>query len=219
MNDLLSNISEKPIGYYDGTRDDMLKYIPEGVKKSLDLGCGTGGFSSLLREKLNIETWAIEINEKAAEKAASKLDKVIFGDATESLTKIPDNYFDCIILFDIIEHLNDPYTMLNSIKTKLSDTGVVVASIPNIRYYRTFIQLVIHGNWDYKDQGVLDRTHLRFFTKKSIVKMFNSLNYSIIKMEGIHPTSSKNFRILNAILLNFIADVKFKHFVIVAQPR
>lgn len=219
MNEHIPNTSEKPAGYYDGTRDDMLEYIPEGTKKSLEFGCGTGGFSSLLKQKLNVETWAIEINEKAAGEAASKLDNVIIGDAIESLTKVPDNYFDCIILFDIIEHLIDPYTLLRSLKTKLSDTGVVAASIPNIRYYRAFMQLVIHGNWDYKDQGILDRTHLRFFTKKSIVKMFDSLDYNIIKMEGIHPTSSMNYKILNAILLNSIADVKFKHFVVIAQPR
>ena len=141
--------------------------------------------------------------------------KVIVGDATESLDEIPENYFDCVILFDVLEHLNDPFSLLDALKTKLTDVGVIIASIPNIRYYRTFFELVVHGNWDYKDQGILDRTHLRFFTYKSMVKMFNSLNYKILQMEGIHPTSSRTYKILNAILLNSLADVRYKHFVIV----
>ena len=99
------NSHSKPPGYYDGRRKDMLKYIPQGIKTSLEIGCGSGWFSSLVKQQLNAETWAIEINEEAARKAAQKLDNVIVGDATESLDKIPDGRFDCVILFDVLEHL------------------------------------------------------------------------------------------------------------------
>jgi hypothetical protein len=114
--------------------------------------------------------------------------------------------------------LIDPYYLLRELKTKLTDHGLIVASIPNIRYYSMLKQLVVYGNWDYKDQGILDRTHLRFFTYKSIIKMFVQLNYTILQMEGIHPTPSRTYKILNLLLLNFISDVKYKHFVIVAGP-
>lgn len=213
------DLNSKPPGYYEGPREDMLKYIPQNTKTSLEIGCGAGEFSALLKQRFNTETWAVEINEEVARKAAKKLDKVIPGDAAESLDKIPDSHFDCIILFDVLEHLNDPESLLSALKAKLTANGVVVASIPNIRYYRVFMQLVLHGNWDYKDQGILDRTHLRFYTQKSIVKMFDRLNYEILRMEGIHPTSSRTFKILNVILFNSIADVKYKHFTVVARPR
>lgn len=219
MSGPVSDTSNKPIGYYDGHREDMLRYIPQGIKTSLDFGCGSGGFSTLVKETFGAETWAVEINEEAAQKAAKKLDKVIIGDAIESLNEIPNHYFDCIILFDVLEHLCDPLSLLCALKTKLSNDGVIVASIPNIRYYRAFIQLVVHGNWDYKDHGILDRTHLRFFTYKSIVKMFNALGYEILQMEGLHPTSSRNFKILNMLLLNSISDVRYKHFAVVVKPR
>jgi 2-polyprenyl-3-methyl-5-hydroxy-6-metoxy-1,4-benzoquinol methylase len=140
------------------------------------------------------------------------------SDAAKSLDDIPNNYFDCIILFDILEHLIDPYTLLHALKNKLSSKGVIIASIPNIRYYRTFVDLVIHGNWDYKEHGILDKTHLRFFTYKSIVKMLNSLDFQILVLEGIHPTSSRTFKILNILLLNSLADIKYKHFAIVIKP-
>jgi methionine biosynthesis protein MetW len=215
----MNDLNSKPPGYYDGPRKDMLKYIPQDTKTSLEIGCGSGEFSSLLKQQFNAETWAIEINEEVARKAATKLDNVVIGDATESLNKMPDSRFDCVILFDVLEHMNDPESLLSALKTKLTVNGVVIASIPNIRYYRIFMQLVIHGNWDYKNQGVLDRTHLRFYTYKSIVKMFDKLGFEILRMEGIHPTSSRTYKILNIILLNSIADLRYKQFTVVARPR
>jgi len=215
----LTNLSNKPTGYYESHREDMLKYIPQGTKTTIEFGCGYGGFSVLLKEKFGAESWAVEIKRAAAEEASKKLDRVINADANESLNDIPENYFDCIILFDILEHLVDPYSLLCALKTKLTHTGVIIASIPNIRYYRAFVDFVIHGNWDYKDQGILDKTHLRFFTYKSIVKMFDQLDCEILKLEGIHPTSSRTFKLLNMILLNSLSDVKYKHFVTVVRPK
>ena len=215
----MNNAHNKPSGYFSSDREDMLKYIPQDIKTSLEFGCGYGGFSALLKNRFYTESWAVEINEQAACEAVKKLDKVINSDAIESLDEIPEYYFDCIILFDILEHLTDPYSLLLALKTKLTDKGVIIASIPNIRYYRTLSQLVIHGNWDYKDHGILDKTHLRFFTYKSIVKMLNRLDYKILKMEGIHPTSSRTFKILNVITLNYFSDIMYKHFAIVVRPR
>jgi 2-polyprenyl-3-methyl-5-hydroxy-6-metoxy-1,4-benzoquinol methylase len=213
------DLLDKPSGYYQSNREDMLKYVLPSTKTSLEFGCGYGGFSALVKDKFDAETWAVEINEEAAHEAEKKLDKVINSDANESLENIPEHYFDCIILFDILEHLQNPSALLSALKNKLSDKGVIIASIPNIRYYRTFVDLVIHGNWDYKDHGILDRTHLRFFTYKSIVKMLNLLNFEILVLEGIHPTSSRTYKLLNLILLNSISDIRYKHFAMVVKPK
>ena len=215
----LGDLSNKPTGYFEGNRDDMLKYIPRDIKTSLEFGCGTGGFSALLKERFDAETWAVEIERKAAQEAEKKLNRVINADASAALEKIPDNYFDCIIFFDILEHLVDPYSLLCAVKTKLTRNGVIVASIPNIRYYRTFVDFVLHGNWDYKDQGILDKTHLRFFTRKSLLKMFDNLEFNVQTFEGIHPTHSRTFRLLNMILLNSLSDVRYKHFAAVIRPK
>lgn len=219
MSVVLDNLSNKPTGYYESNREDMLKYIPQGIKTSLEFGCGFGRFSALVKERFGAEAWAVEIDKKSAKAASEKLDKVINSDAHEAIDKLPDNYFDCVILFDILEHLVDPYLLLISVKKKLTENGVVVTSIPNIRYYRTLVSLVIPGDWDYKGHGILDKTHLRFFTYKSIVKMFNELGFEILLIEGIHPTSSRNFRLLNMLLLNSLSDIKYKHFAAVAKPK
>jgi 2-polyprenyl-3-methyl-5-hydroxy-6-metoxy-1,4-benzoquinol methylase len=197
----------------------MLRYVPPETRTSLEFGCGTGEFSALVKRTFGAETWAVEINADAARRAAKRLDKLINRDAAESLDEIPQGYFDCIILFDVLEHMVDPAFLLGALKAKLTARGVIVASIPNIRYYRTLADLVVHGNWDYKEHGILDRTHLRFFTKKSIIKMFSLLGFRIELLEGIHPTSSRTFRILNMILLNRLADVRYKHFAVVARAQ
>jgi len=215
----ITNLTNKPNGYYSNVRKDMLKYIPRDVRRTLEFGCGDGGFSELIKDKFGTETWAVEIDEKSAKAASEKLDKVINSDAREAIGKLPDNYFDCIIFFDVLEHLVDPYSLLCVLKTKLTKEGVIVASIPNIRYYRSFVKLVIHGDWDYKDHGILDKTHLRFFTYKSIVKLFNELAFEILEIEGIHPTSSRTFKLLNMLLLGAIGDIRYKHFAVVAKPK
>jgi 2-polyprenyl-3-methyl-5-hydroxy-6-metoxy-1,4-benzoquinol methylase len=191
-----TNLFCKSKRYYQSTREDMLKFIPTGVKKTLEFGCGEGGFSVLLKDRLNAETWAVEINEECALKAAKRLYKVINDDAYKALCKLPEKYFDCIICFDFLEHLVDPYSLLTLLKTNLAKDGVIITSIPNIRYYRVFTNFVLHGNWGYKDQGVMDKTHLRFFTYKSIIKMFEQLEFEILLIKGIHPTSSRTCKVL-----------------------
>jgi 2-polyprenyl-3-methyl-5-hydroxy-6-metoxy-1,4-benzoquinol methylase len=215
----LTNMDAKPDGYYRATRDKMLKYVPKDVKTTLEFGCGFGGFSALLKKDLGVEAWAVEIDKEAAAEAAKKLDKVINADAHESLCKIPDDYFDCVIFLDTLEHLVDPYSLLAALKKKLTGRGVVVTSIPNVRYYRNYVDFAIKGNWDYKDAGTLDKAHLRFFTYNSILKTFDHLGFEVLLIEGIHATRNKKLRFLNILLFNALEDLKYLHFVTVTRPR
>lgn len=196
----------------------MLRYIPSNIEKTLKFGCGNGNFSSLIKEKYSSETWAVEIDKKAADTTAAKLDKIICDDAQDALGRLPNGYFDCVFFFDILEHLVNPYVMLEDIKSKLTIDGIVIASIPNMRYYRVFSDYVFKGNWDYKEHGVIDKTHLRFFTYKSIRKLFKNAGFELLTIEGIHSISSRTYRVLNLLLLNSLWDVQFKHFVVVAKP-
>jgi len=214
-----TNLSSKSESYYQSIREDMLQFVPVGVRRTLEFGCGEGNFSALLKDRLNAETWAVEINEKCAQKAATKLHKVINDDAFNCLAGLPDGYFDCIICFDFLEHLVDPYSLLASLRDKLVKGGVVISSIPNIRYYSVFRDFVLHGNWDYKSQGIMDKTHLRFFTYKSITRMFEGLDYEILLTQGIHPTSSRTCKLLQLFTFGMFSDIRYKHFVSVARPK
>lgn len=207
---------DKTKEYYAGNRADIMSFVPTTIKKTLEFGCGQGNFSALIKKHFSVEAWAVELHEESAKLASQKLDRVLCMDAMKAIDELPDRYFDCIFFLDILEHLADPYTLLEKCRDKLSDQGVVIASIPNIRYYSTFRNYVFHGSWEYKQQGIMDIGHLRFFTYKSIKKMFQSLGYSIRLLQGIHPTYSRTFFILNFLFLNRLWDVRYKHFIVVA---
>jgi 2-polyprenyl-3-methyl-5-hydroxy-6-metoxy-1,4-benzoquinol methylase len=215
-------LSEKPQFYYDSPRDNMLKYVPEGVKKTLELGCGTGKFSKLVCDKFGAECWGIELNRNAADKAAKVLHKVLNADIITCLKEIPDSYFDCIILNDIIEHLVDPYSLLIALKPKLTVRGVMVLSVPNVRYWQNFLKLVFLGQWEYEEYGILDNTHLRFYTYKSLRTMFTSLGFIILKLEGIEPShtwTALAVKLINLALLNIFVDTQFVQFACVVAPK
>ena len=102
----------KPSGYYDNVRKEMLKYLPENSKKILDVGCGNGAFASLLKQKNQAEVWGIELMEKEAIIAKEIVDKLFIGNCEKYINDLPDNYFDAIYFNDVLEHLADPYSVL-----------------------------------------------------------------------------------------------------------
>ncbi len=101
------------------------------------------------------------------------------GTYDDAYKQLPDGFFDVVICNDVIEHMPDHDVFLQSIKSKLSDRGVLVCSIPNVRYLENLIHLVVKKDWQYQDSGILDRTHLRFFTEKSLKNSIAENNYEL----------------------------------------
>jgi len=93
-----------------------------------------------------------------------------------------------------------------------------VCSIPNVRHFRNLYDLVVNGDWEYKDSGVMDRTHLRFFTKKSINSMFIKHGYNVLTLEGINETPNTAVKILSALSFGFFEDTRYLQYACVAQP-
>ncbi len=214
------NTDQKPAGYFTNLRPEMAALLPPKAKTILDVGCGQGIFSENFSERKDLEIWGIEIDKEEAAEAQKKLFRVINNDAIGALTEIPDKKFDAIFCNDVLEHLVDPYTFLGLVKAKLNSDGVVIASIPNVRYLNNFINFVFRREWKYEDSGILDRTHLRFFTQKSMRRMFEEAGYEIVSMNGINGyTSSWKFRLLNLITLRLISDTQFLQFAIVAKAK
>jgi 2-polyprenyl-3-methyl-5-hydroxy-6-metoxy-1,4-benzoquinol methylase len=204
-------------------RHEMLKYIPHDASAILDVGCAVGSFGELLKAERRVEIWGVEINEYAASIANEKLDKVICGAFDKSLN-IPYEKFDCIVFNDVLEHLVDPYEALIYARSLLRKGGRVVASIPNIRYFDNIWKLLVEKDWKYTKHGILDRTHLRFFTRRSILSTFDTLGYCVNSIEGInpveqvHPHQARKFRLLNLLFWNHIEDMRYLQFAIVAHP-
>lgn len=181
--------------YYNFVKSWMISYIPEGPNAILDLGCATGLLGRKLNElKKSAELVGVEIFKDAADEAAKHYDKVYCGDI-EDLPLSYEEHFDFVICGDILEHLRDPRATLVKIHRWLKHDGIILVSIPNIRYWRILSDLILCDEFEYKDAGILDITHLRFYTKKSFIKNLKRHRFAIIHDEmGI---SGRRYKLLN----------------------
>jgi 2-polyprenyl-3-methyl-5-hydroxy-6-metoxy-1,4-benzoquinol methylase len=205
--------------YYGKDRPEVSARIDRSARRVLDVGCGAGMFGASIRRRQGAEVWGLEVNVEAATQAEAQLDRVLIGDALESVRQLPDDYFDCMVFNDVLEHLVDPYAVLGEAKRALTRSGVVVASIPNVRYARVLFELLVQKDWHYQPWGVLDRTHLRFFTRKSIARMFEEQGYEIISLEGINPTQSRYYLPINLMTLGLFSDAKHMQYLCVARAK
>jgi 2-polyprenyl-3-methyl-5-hydroxy-6-metoxy-1,4-benzoquinol methylase len=203
--------------YYLHRRTEIIPFVPAAIKTALDVGCATGGFGALLKENFNCEVWGVEPDTESANEASKNIDFVINDLFTENLPQLADKKFDAIFFNDVLEHLQDPDKALLACKRLLNFTGVIIASIPNIRWYPVILSLLRYKDFKYEHAGVMDRTHLRFFTKKSMIRMFEENGYKVITAEGINPSNYKYYKLLNFLLLNTQRDMNYPQFVIVAK--
>jgi 2-polyprenyl-3-methyl-5-hydroxy-6-metoxy-1,4-benzoquinol methylase len=170
--------------YFRHARLEILEFIPREHSRILEIGCGEGTFSNLLPSKP--EYWGIEPSKLAANEATRKLSKVLIGTYESTKDSLPDKYFDLIICNDVIEHMADHDNFLQSIKEKLSINGCIVGSVPNVRYLPNLLELLLEKDWAYRDAGILDKTHLRFFTQRSLQECFIRNGYFIDQLAGIN---------------------------------
>lgn len=194
--------------YYESNRSEMLQFISKRPVKAIEFGCGHGEFLKSLQTKYNCETWGVDMDEQSVKIASENVDNVLHGDAYKKIEKLPENYFDYIICNDFIEHLHSPGLFFNKLKKNLTDDAVLICSLPNIRYWRQFLKYFFLKDWKYKDSGILDRTHMRFFTKKSMKRSIKEWGFEIEKVKGINPVKTPFFYFFNLLTLNFIGDMR-----------
>lgn len=211
--------SQRPIDiYYQSERRELLPYIPRQGSKLLDVGCGEGAFAMMLKRECGYtEAWGMEFDDKAAQVAATRLDRVLHGDAAQTLADLPDGYFDLVCMNDVIEHLMWPEEFLNRLRAKLSPNARIFCAVPNIRQYRLLWNLLQYQDFEYTDGGLLDRTHLRFFTRRTFLSMLNRAGYEPVSVVGWGTTKSWKFKILNALTLWKGSDMQHSHFYIQAK--
>lgn len=209
--------SSKELKYYENEREDLIKFIPDNARRILDVGCGTGALGRAIKKKRgnDIEVTGVEMNPSVGDKARVNIDKVIIGDVEKIDLPFGKEYFDCVIYGEILEHLIDPWSVLLKHRESLKQNGCIIASIPNIAHYR-IIKMLQKQEWNYQKAGILDRSHLRFFTLKSIRSMFDNEGLEIIKIDHkIGASGIKKF--LNKIFFNSFLDYITEQYIIVAK--
>jgi 2-polyprenyl-3-methyl-5-hydroxy-6-metoxy-1,4-benzoquinol methylase len=164
--------------YFDFARPEMLALIPMSARAVLEIGCGHGRLGESLKARQPCEVTGIELDERAAAVARGRLDLVFAGDIGRLESKGWEAYFDVVTLGDVLEHLVDPARQLARIRSWLKSDGVVIASIPNVRHHGV-VRSLLEGNWTYEPAGILDETHLHFFTKRTIQATFEATGFKV----------------------------------------
>jgi len=206
--------------YVEQSRSEVYPFLPADASSYLDVGCGTGGFGRLvrLRRGPDVRIVGIDALPEATDRARKAgYDCVIEGYFPGAVDDVSEKY-DCIIFNDVLEHTIDPWTLLAEARHHLSPTGSVVASIPNIRYLPVLYRLA-KGRWDYTECGTLDRTHLRFFTKATMIEMFEEAGLRVVRVAGINNEwDFPRWRRLGR-LAAWTGDLQWLQFVLVGLPK
>lgn len=204
--------------YHENARIEVADLLPKQYSRVLEIGCGSGGFRSNLDQEH--EYWGVEPVKSVARLAQEKLDKVLTGTYQEVESLIPNTYFDLVICNDVIEHMKNHDEFFQSIRGKINEGGCLVASIPNVRYIGNLRELLIKKDWQYKDSGILDRTHLRFFTRKSLLRTLKENSFSIEHITGINSYQTDSLGMRFFYLLSILVlgdDIKYSQFAIRIQ--
>jgi 2-polyprenyl-3-methyl-5-hydroxy-6-metoxy-1,4-benzoquinol methylase len=210
----MKNIDNK---YYQIARGDISRLVPYECKTILEIGCGFGALGEILKSRDGVVVDGIEINQNAPQFLLKNYRQFWIGSVENLILPNHLEHYDCIIFPDVLEHLIDPWAVFATYLEYLKPGGFVVASIPNIRNLAIIIRLVVSGRWDYQGAGILDKTHLRFFTRKSITEMFE---HEDLKIEKIH-VNKDNFswlkKLLTALPNAIIPDLGVCQFLVVAK--
>lgn len=197
------------LAYFSGVRRDIVHLLPDDCRRLLELGCGAGLTLKHLKDE-GLCRWAsgVELNVSAAEVAKRYLDRVWSGDIESMTLDIEPGSLDAILALDVLEHLVDPWAVVERLHRLLKPGGVLIAAIPNIRNIKTLWRLATRGDFNYQDQGIFDRTHLRFFVRETIVEL---LEYSGLKVDVVEPIPKlkpwKNKWIYNKLTFGALTDL------------
>jgi 2-polyprenyl-3-methyl-5-hydroxy-6-metoxy-1,4-benzoquinol methylase len=205
--------------YHDHVRQDVIPYVPKTGGQLLDLGGGIGGTAATIRDMGLVDAIGVADLVDNSD-AAAKLDFHYQGNFEDAafLTRIADERgkFQMILALDILEHLVDPWSTAKKLADMLDSGGYLVASIPNIRNYRATLPLIMGNKWDYKDAGILDRTHLRFFVRSTAIDLIAQTGLSIRQVES-SPSGGGKIKLFRKLTLGLLNSFTDRQYIIVGQ--
>lgn len=187
------------------------KIIPLIVKgwHILDIGCGIGAFGRYLKKTLECYIVGMDIDRDAALTAKHFYDDIIIADVEKMPIVESTGFFNVVVMADVLEHLRRPDTLLYNLRQCIR-FSYVIASLPNIGRLEVRVRLLL-GKFEYQEVGILDKTHLRFFTLKSVKELFIKSGYRVIQI-GHTGLASRHY------LLSLFPSLFSYQFIIMAEP-
>jgi len=177
----------------------LLALVGKG-SRVLEIGCSTGSQTRVLANELGCQVVAIEIDPEAAEHARPYCQHLVVG-SIESLNAAelaPGEPYDVVICADVLEHLLDPRLALEKVRPLISSNGCLLASIPNVTHSALVFEMM-NGRFKYRDYGLLDTTHIRFFDRSAVLRLFEDAGYFVEKLDRVViPPEKTEFRVVPA---------------------
>lgn len=213
---------DKRTNYFSNIREDLIALIPKAFRACnvLEIGCGNGATLKKLKEiGIAGTTTGIELF-LSKDNSYHTIDHFIAEDV-EKFVFPPNMYnsFDIILLGDVLEHLIDPWAALKKASSLLKAEGRIIVSLPNIRYYSVLKSIIFNGDFRYEEEGILDKTHLRFFCRKNIIELLekSDLKIDIITSAFDQETMKSKKYLLNKITFGFFHDFFVYRFLAIAR--
>lgn len=166
----------------------LLGLVPAD-KVVLDVGCADGYIAAHLRE-LDCRVFGIELDEERARRAEEFCEEVVVGPAESVPLSFSPGQFDVILYADVLEHTPDPLAVLRRLDPYLQEDGKIIITLPNVAHFSVRFPLLM-GHFSYTDAGILDRTHLRFFTYRTAVELIREAGYAVeeVRYTGVAARS------------------------------
>ena len=197
---------EKEGEYFSNPRLDVIRFIEnESGLKILELGAGNGAtLFELKKRNIASEIHLLDIIDKVDKKDV--FDSVTILDIVTGDLSFEDNYFDCIICADVLEHIYEPHLVIDKLKRVLKNDGIFLVSLPNFRHFSAIKKVLFKRSFAYEDSGIFDRTHKRFYCKKDMIQLFD--DHDDLQLESIKSNSwfLKWNRLINPITLTLFED-------------
>ena len=168
--------------YYGNINHDVLRKIPVQSARVLEIGCGMGRLGQAFKARVPDSAYfGVELMHDAAQEARARLDGVLCANIEDDVSRVRElsEHFDALVLADALPKFQDPWRVLTELRSFMTPDAMCVACIPNVGHWRMVAEL-LQGKWRYAENGLVDKTHLRFFTLDTAVEMFEKAGWTVL---------------------------------------
>lgn len=208
---------DKKDSYFGGVRGDFLELLPAGgAANILEIGCGAGETGAAAIAAGLCRTYVgVELTQQAAAIARTRLTDVLEGDVEKTTLPWPDHHFDAVLMSEVLEHLIDPWSLVKRVSHKLRPGALVLASSPNVAQI-AILRGLLANRWELTEDGVMDRTHLRWFTQDSYCRMFEDAGIRVEQLRTMAAPGPVG-KLFNLVTLNRLRHLTVRQICIVGR--